>query len=326
MIRKIRLLPIAEESLGVRSMCFYLETPDIKMLLDAGLSLAPRRYGLPPHPIEFKTLKILREEMIKRAERVNAIFISHYHYDHVTPSFNSWFEWSTQEIFNKLYSDKVLFIKDYKNNINFNQKRRGHAFVKEVEKIAKEIVIVDSKKINVGNTELIFSEPVPHGSENGKLGYVLMLYVKYDDESVLFAPDVQGPISDKTLARMLELKPNLLILGGPPTYLSGSKVKNKEVEKGLSSMKVLAMSINTILVCHHLLRDASWKEHLQPAIEIAENLGNKILTPAEFISKHNNLLEAKRKELYERKPPSEEYIRWLNLPKSERIRIPPPID
>jgi len=50
--------PVGEESLGVRSMCLYVETRDVRILFDAGVSLAPRRFGLPPHPRELERARV----------------------------------------------------------------------------------------------------------------------------------------------------------------------------------------------------------------------------------------------------------------------------
>jgi len=44
-LRNIKVVPVAFESLGVRSMCTYVETPEIKVLLDAGVSLSPNEDG-----------------------------------------------------------------------------------------------------------------------------------------------------------------------------------------------------------------------------------------------------------------------------------------
>ena len=50
MLKKIIVVPLAAESFGVRSMCTYVETPHVRLLLDAGASLAPNRFGFSPHP------------------------------------------------------------------------------------------------------------------------------------------------------------------------------------------------------------------------------------------------------------------------------------
>ena len=76
MLRNIRIIPLADESLGVRSMAVYVETSTIRVLLDAGVSLAPKRYGLLPHPAEFEALKEARgrlaEMFLSLAEILNA--------------------------------------------------------------------------------------------------------------------------------------------------------------------------------------------------------------------------------------------------------------
>ncbi|GAH47063.1 unnamed protein product, partial [marine sediment metagenome] len=48
----MKILPIAFDSLGVRSMATYVETDDIRIFIDPGVSIAPDRYSLPPHRIE----------------------------------------------------------------------------------------------------------------------------------------------------------------------------------------------------------------------------------------------------------------------------------
>ena len=51
-----KIIPLAAESLGVRSMCTYVETPDLRILIDPGVSLGPR-FGLLPHPKEYEAIR-----------------------------------------------------------------------------------------------------------------------------------------------------------------------------------------------------------------------------------------------------------------------------
>lgn len=44
--------PLSFDSMGTRSMCTYIETEDMRIVIDPGVSLAPKRYGLPPHDRE----------------------------------------------------------------------------------------------------------------------------------------------------------------------------------------------------------------------------------------------------------------------------------
>ena len=60
-------------------------------------------------------------------------------------------------------------------------------------------------------------------------------------------------------------------------------------------------------------------------LKAAEEVGHKVLTAAEFSGKDNYILEFKRKELYEEKPPSQEFLNWLRLPRYKKKIIKPPL-
>jgi len=53
---KIKVAILGAESLGVRSMCCMVTTPDISLMLDPGCSLGPRKAHEIPHPLEYKKL------------------------------------------------------------------------------------------------------------------------------------------------------------------------------------------------------------------------------------------------------------------------------
>ncbi|MEM0457888.1 MAG: MBL fold metallo-hydrolase, partial [Sulfolobales archaeon] len=78
----MRISFIAFESLGVRSMSTFIETRDALIHIDPGVSLAPRRYGLPPHEIELKRLDESSKEIYEMARDAEILIITHYHYDH----------------------------------------------------------------------------------------------------------------------------------------------------------------------------------------------------------------------------------------------------
>jgi hypothetical protein len=113
MLTYIRIVPLAAESLGVRSMCTYVETSDLKILLDAGVSLCPKRFGLPPHPIEFKAIVDSRRKIAEVAEESKIVTLSHYHFDHHTPSYEDWLcNWTTaNQTARQIYEGKNGFDK-----------------------------------------------------------------------------------------------------------------------------------------------------------------------------------------------------------------------
>jgi len=325
-LKKIKVHPLAFESFGVRSMCTYVETPDIKILLDAGIALGPNRFGFPPHPKEYAALKERRALIVKAAEKADVVTISHYHFDHHTPSFTDWANlWSSAEIAAKIYKDKMVFAKSFKSKINFSQRRRGWLFRKKGGKLAARLEYADGRSFRFGQTTIRFTSPVFHGRENSELGWVLMTIIEYDDEKMLFAPDVQGPMCDDTLRIILNESTSLAIIGGPPLYLAEFRVSQEVIDQALRNLTIISKHIPIIILDHHLLREKDWKQRIQPVFDASSSVGHMIVTGAEYMGEQNNLLEAERKTLFETEPPSRDFTRWTRLPMRKRKLVPPPI-
>ncbi|MCJ7470022.1 hypothetical protein MUO74_05940, partial [Candidatus Bathyarchaeota archaeon] len=196
MLECTKVVPLAAESLGVRSMCTYVETPDVRVLLDAGVSLCPNRFGLPPHPKEFEAIIDCRERIAQFADKTEVVTLSHYHFDHHTPSYGDWLSQWTEDskTARQIYQGKHVLMKNPRECINASQRHRGGLFQQTGAKHAKKWETADSKSFLFGSTLIRFSEPVFHGSEDSFLGWVLMTVIEFQGEKFMFAPDVQGPI------------------------------------------------------------------------------------------------------------------------------------
>ncbi len=326
MLNKIRVVPLAAESFGVRSMCTYLGTSDVRILLDAGASLAPSRFGFPPHPREYEAMKECREKISKAADEAEVVTVSHYHFDHHTPSYEDWcYNWSSPDTAKEVYEGKLVFIKNCRAMINFNQRRRGWMFTKTGGKHAERLEVADGRTFEFGDTKLRFSDPIFHGSEDSALGWVLMATIECHDEKVLFAPDVQGPMHDPTLKIILAEKPQLVIMGGPPIYLAGFRVEEEHVQLGMRNLKSLVEGIPITILEHHILREERWRELAQPIFEVASKTNHLVVTAAEFLGEENNLLESRRKQLFKTEPPAPEFKKWMKLPHPKRKLTKPPI-
>jgi predicted metallo-beta-lactamase superfamily hydrolase len=79
----MNVIPLAAESLGVRSAAYFVETRDVKVLIDPGVSLAPIRFRLPPHPIEIRAMNECWKRIKDYATRADILIITHYHFDRV---------------------------------------------------------------------------------------------------------------------------------------------------------------------------------------------------------------------------------------------------
>ncbi|UCH71738.1 MAG: MBL fold metallo-hydrolase [Thermoplasmatales archaeon] len=276
----MKLVPLASDSLGVRSMATYVETKDCKILIDPSAALGPKRYGLPPHQKEEKALFEIKQQIAKIAEKCDILTISHYHYDHYDPD----------EIF---YKNKKVFAKDINENINKSQKQRGLDFKKIVEDSC-ELIYNDDSKYMIGNTKITFSPPFFHGPENVRLGYVIMTTIKDDKKRIIHASDVQGPITKEAKDYIIEQKPGLLIMDGPPTIFLGWKFSRKDLQAASDNLiEIMEILKCDVILDHHLLRDIKYKE-----IFSAPYKTGNVKTFAEYLGKKNNTLEAHRKELW----------------------------
>ncbi len=64
-------------------------------------------------------------------------------------------------------------------------------------------------------------------------------------EKVLFASDVQGPMYNPTLETILAERPHLVIIGGPPIYLAGFRVRDEHVQKGMKNLVSVVKNVPT---------------------------------------------------------------------------------
>ncbi len=327
MLKKLKITPIAAESFGVRSMCTLVETPDIAVLLDAGISLAPYRFSLLPHPLEFQAIAGLRRRIAEAANKAKVVTISHYHFDHHTPSYEDFLVNWTQdgETARQIYQDKAVIMKNPRKNINPSQRHRAWMFQQTGGKTASKLLLADDGEFHFGETTLRFSEAVPHGPEEAFLGWVVMAIVECDGEKFMHTSDVQGPMVARTAQIILGVKPDVLMVGGPPLYLGGFKVDDRQLDMGLRNLRRFVEDIPITIVEHHILRDEQWRQKVKLIVEAATIAKHKVVTAAEYAGKENSFLESRRRELYLEHPPSEEFKKWARLDSKEISHAKPPI-
>ena len=315
------------ESLGVRSLATFVATPDIKVLVDAGAALGMRSYLL-PHPLEYRALKETKERIVKYAQKADCITISHYHFDHYIATWkeiDAIWSWSSYEQAKEVYGDKTIYAKAYRKDINISQRKRGYLFWKIATDFCKKMVYVDDTEYKFGDTAITFSPPLHHGDNNSLLGYVLGTLISHDEQKFLHCADIQGPSSEETLKFILKVKPDILVLSGPPMYLSGFKIEPDIIQTGLRNLGKIVKSIKHTIVDHHLLRSEEGLNVIKELKIDAKKNGNRVSSIAEFMGKDNNLLEAKRKKLYYENPPDGEFQKWLKMKPAKQSATLPPV-
>lgn len=277
-------------------MATFVET-DIKILIDPGTSLAPRRFGLPPSKLEFEALADTRSSIQKYADISDAVVISHYHYDHFTPFKMGKYLNSSSDFASEIYENKRLFIKHPTLKINKSQEKRASEFLGNLEKLKNcKVSYADGKSFKIKSTEMKFSDPLPHGPKNTRLGYVITTTILWKGESMMHASDVQGPVYDKAKQVILDEKPEMVILSGPPIYLIGFAIGKKDVKSAKNNLIEISKKIPTVVVDHHLLRDLRCFDLLK---SVKDASGGRIMVASEILNKKPSLLEARRKEFFD---------------------------
>ena len=324
-VQSISIVPIGFESLGVRSMCTFVETPDVKLLIDAGVALGPR-FGKKPHPKEYQARDLCRSRIREYASKSEVIVVSHYHNDHHTPNYTEpvWLGSSAEEA-DQIYRDKTVIVKSTRDFINVAQRRRGWMFQRFLKGIGSTCHVADGAKFEFGKTIVRMSKPVPHGEEASGLGWVIMTTVESGQKKIMHASDVQGPISKQTANAILKQKPDLLLLGGPPFYLEKVKVDAKVIREGVTNAIKIARSVPTVIFEHHALRSENWLEEIRPICAAGKDAGHTVMTAAEYLGLKTNALESMRQRLYQDDPPSESFLKWCALRREKQRQTAPPI-
>ncbi|MGQ9759810.1 MAG: hypothetical protein ACUVQ5_04500 [Candidatus Methanomethylicaceae archaeon] len=284
---KVELL--AFDSMGARSMCTFVETSDLRVIIDPGVSLAPSRFGLPPHKLEFKKLEELTKVITEKAIISDVVVITHYHYDHHDLG---------DLIPLEVYDQKIVLIKDPEKNINRSQGDfRAPLFLGIIREKAKKVEVADGKSFFFGNTKVGFSKAVFHGSSN-RLGYVVEVMVREGDgDCIHHTSDVQGPIYQDQIDFLLKNKPRLVVADGPMLYMLGYRYSYEHLESSMKNLSmILESGVKELVLDHHFVRDLNYIQYMNKLRELHPS--SRICTAAEYMGKRNDLLEARRRELF----------------------------
>jgi len=292
----MEIIPLSCESLGTRSFAHFVKTNDCNILIDPSVSLAPRRYGLLPHPLELSAAWRSRQLILESAKIADVIVQTHYHADHYTMGIERKYEFTDQETFNQIYTPKKkILAKDIKKNINYRQRRRGYWLWKRKE---LDISVADSESFTFGETRILFSPPVPHGNDI-KRGYVIEVLVDDGNKRYIFTSDVSGPTTEEALNFIIANEPDIVFLDGPAYY--HPHVSKEEVQLAYGNIKKILELTKELYIDHHFLREKDWKEQLKV------NIGEILPAVSEILKLTPILLESKRKELHETDPPEEKF-------------------
>ncbi|RLE85387.1 MAG: MBL fold metallo-hydrolase [Thermoprotei archaeon] len=119
----LRFEPVWADSLGAKSFCTLVETPDARILIDPGVAIMH-----PTFPASYEDKVRWVEEgygrVVAAAARADVVVITHYHYDHFT------------DFDERLYRGKLILAKSPNEYINDSQRARAMRFYERLFSMA----------------------------------------------------------------------------------------------------------------------------------------------------------------------------------------------
>jgi predicted metallo-beta-lactamase superfamily hydrolase len=277
----MRVMPLAADSLGVRSMATYVEAGSLRLLIDPGATLAPRRYGLDPAPAEEEALARARLRIDAYAVRATHVAVTHFHADHFRTDPGP-------------YAGRQVWAKDPRRSTDRHQGAQGREFWRLVGPHCR-LEAAEGRQVEVDGVTLRFSPPLPHGQDGSEFGHVVAVTVD-DGMRFVHAADLQGPASPVATGYLLRERPDLVYLSGPPTYLQ-NQVGHEVVQRGIDNLiRLVGETGCRVIVDHHAVREPRFREHLAKAFDTG-----RVVTAAEYLGRRDECLEAWRAALWARR-------------------------
>ncbi|MBW1784572.1 MAG: hypothetical protein JRL30_27990 [Deltaproteobacteria bacterium] len=286
---KIEIL--TAESLGVRGLGCTVIAGERHILIDPGFALGYVRHGRLPHPKQVVQSERVRARIIDLWQSATDIVLSHFHGDHV-PLVEA-----------NPYQLNARQLAGLNQDVRIWRKRLAHLSPLEA---TREVSLRSVLGIHLLDGEdrrdgpLSFSCAVPHGDPETTDELVMMTLVE-GERRFVHAPDIQL-LCDETVSFILKWKPDILLAGGPPLYLS--RLTPRQLERCWDNGLRLAQCVDAFILDHHLLRSMegmAWLERLSAAA------GKRVLCAADFMGQRRRPMEAKRESLYRQFPVPEDW-------------------
>jgi len=300
----VKVVPLAADSLGVRSMATYVECGETRILIDPGASLGERRFNLPPADEEWEALRRANDRIAGYAVRAGLVVISHYHEDH--------FRYDAG-----LYAGRIVWAKDPARMVSGRQAARAATLQAALAGRCR-LDAADGRRLETREAVVTASPPLPHGPDGTALGTVIAITVTDPGQGERFvhASDVQGPLSPVASAYLIRERPTLLYLSGPPAYLE-AQLGRAAIERGVDNLlRVIDATGCRVIMDHHAVRDARYPERFDRLWATG-----KVQTAAGFLGQPESPLEARRLVLWAARRKASEPL----PPRSPRRADTPPV-
>lgn len=279
----MRILPLAADSLGVRSMATLVEAGGCRVLVDPGATLAQNRYNLPPSKEEREALEAATESIIGALCQADAVVVTHYHDDHVN-------------LLPYVLSSTALYLKRPSSPL---EHRYAQELFPRLQRTGRTFTLADKSSVGLRDLSLSFSPPLPHGKPGAKAGTVMAVALRSREGCFVHGSDLQGPLAPTSLAWIMQQRPDYLYLSGAPTYRlytpapqTADSFTVQDLRTAKANLFMLMKYTGCqVLLDHYLVRDRNFRR--QYAEVFARGQAG---TAADFLGVPERLLEARRQD------------------------------
>jgi hypothetical protein len=264
-----------------------VRTKDRRVVIDPGVALGYRRYGLLPHPVQVIASERTKTAIEEALEKATDVVISHYHGDHHPMVKANPYQLSAASVIESCKAAK-LWTKGTQE-LSLTQVNRARALAR---KLNRGLPVAEG----MSDGSLSFSPPVPHGERDTGNGTIMMTRIEDEDGVFVHASDIQM-LNDEAVKLILAWQPNVVLASGPPIYLPSLTLGKQE--RALRRTLQLAKGVDTLILDHHLMRSKKGEQWLDNVSSLS---GHKVICAADFMGRRRNLLEAERVLWYKKVP------------------------
>lgn len=280
---EIRIL--AGESLGVRGLATVVSLKNRKILIDPGIALGWMRHGFLPHPFQVAVGFEIRKRLVRELAEATDVVFSHFDGDHCPLAAPNPYQLGIRETLVGLKRCRIWAKGESRSS--FTRQGRRNALAAALGRDLPEVEeSVDGP--------LAFSSDVPHGVPRNGSNTVMMTRIQEEGVVFVHASDIQL-LDEPAIEKILEWKPDILLVSGPPLYHLDSPVSTALRRLARANAVRLAENVAILVIDHHLLRSTegiSWLEDVRQAT------GRRVECAASFMQRQALFLEAWREELY----------------------------
>ncbi len=143
------------------------------------------------------------------------------------------------------------------------------------------IFFADGRTFSIGDTRLEFTKPLFHGIEYDRTGWVVSLWLEKKNYRLFISSDLMGPIIEDYTYMIIDNKPDIVFMDGPPVYLFPYMMNRINLNRAIENIKLIIDSQPLFIVYdHHLLRSPRWRGFAGEVLDYASKKGVLITTYA----------------------------------------------